>query len=128
MWAIATRIRNAWSSALDPRDDAADRSRGQTAHSKIIIDACKPFAWKDTFPPISALPQTKRGHLPQSRARRYADDSPAQSRRAIAVAILDDQITAYGAQETRLALIITSLSSPAGSAIIPRSPRSRRPA
>jgi 4-hydroxy-3-polyprenylbenzoate decarboxylase len=55
MWAIATRcepsetvdiIRNAWSSALDPRIDAADRSRGQTTHSKMIIDASKPFAAK----------------------------------------------------------------------------------
>jgi hypothetical protein len=29
------------SSALDPRIDAADRSRGQTAHLKMIIDACR---------------------------------------------------------------------------------------
>jgi 4-hydroxy-3-polyprenylbenzoate decarboxylase len=64
MWAIATRcepseqvdiVRNAWSSALDPRITAADRSRGQTSHSKIILDACKPFAWRDEFPTTSAL-------------------------------------------------------------------------
>jgi hypothetical protein len=35
--------------------DAADRSRGQTAHSKMIIDACKPFDRRDTFAPVSAL-------------------------------------------------------------------------
>jgi len=66
MWAIATRcepseqvdiVRNAWSSALDPRISAEDRDRGQTSHSKIIIDACKPFAWRDQFPPTSALSQ-----------------------------------------------------------------------
>jgi 4-hydroxy-3-polyprenylbenzoate decarboxylase len=66
MWAIATRcepseavdiVRNAWSSALDPRITAVDRSRGQTSHSKMIIDACKPFAWKDQFPVTSALTQ-----------------------------------------------------------------------
>ena len=66
MWAIATRaepaesvdiIRNAWSSALDPRIAPAERSRGQTSHSKMIIDACKPFAWKDAFSPNSALTQ-----------------------------------------------------------------------
>jgi hypothetical protein len=51
---VQTRC-NAWSSALDPRINAADRSRGQTAHSKMIIDACKPFAWKDTFASVSAL-------------------------------------------------------------------------
>ena len=64
LWAITTRcepseqvdiVRNAWSSALDPRITAEDRGRGQTSHSKMIIDACKPFGWKDRFPPLSAL-------------------------------------------------------------------------
>jgi 4-hydroxy-3-polyprenylbenzoate decarboxylase len=64
MWAIATRcepsesvdiVRLAWSSALDPRISADDRKRGQTSHSKMIIDACKPFGWKDEFPQTSAL-------------------------------------------------------------------------
>jgi 4-hydroxy-3-polyprenylbenzoate decarboxylase len=66
MWAIATRcepseqvdiVRNAWSSALDPRISAEDRDRGHTSHSKIILDACKPFAWREKFPPTSALSQ-----------------------------------------------------------------------
>jgi UbiD family decarboxylase len=66
MWAIATRcepseqvdiVRNAWSSALDPRVTPADRSRGQTSHSKLILDACKPFGWRDEFPRTSALSQ-----------------------------------------------------------------------
>jgi 4-hydroxy-3-polyprenylbenzoate decarboxylase len=64
MWAITTRcepsesvdiVRQAWSSALDPRITADDRKRGQTSHSKMIIDACKPFGWKDAFPQTSAL-------------------------------------------------------------------------
>ncbi|HEX9461111.1 MAG TPA: UbiD family decarboxylase, partial [Alphaproteobacteria bacterium] len=69
MWAVATRcepseqvdiVRNAWSSALDPRITPADRARGQTAHSKMIVDACKPFGWKDEFPPASALSQAEK--------------------------------------------------------------------
>jgi 4-hydroxy-3-polyprenylbenzoate decarboxylase len=64
MWAITTRcepseqidiVRNAWSSALDPRIPAEDKARGITSHSKAIVDACKPFAWIDKFPPASAL-------------------------------------------------------------------------
>jgi UbiD family decarboxylase len=64
MWAITTRcepseqvdiVRNAWSSALDPRMTPADRNRGQTSHSKMIIEACKPFGWKDEYPSTSAL-------------------------------------------------------------------------
>jgi 4-hydroxy-3-polyprenylbenzoate decarboxylase len=64
MWAVATRcepaegidiVRNAWSSALDPRISPEDKERGVTAHSKAIIDACRPFAWIDKFPQPSAL-------------------------------------------------------------------------
>ena len=66
MWAITTRcepsesvdiIRHGWSSSLDPRLTAGDRGRGQTSNSKMIIDACKPFSWRDQFPRTSALTQ-----------------------------------------------------------------------
>jgi 4-hydroxy-3-polyprenylbenzoate decarboxylase len=64
MWAVATRcepseqidiLRNAWSSALDPRISPADKQRGITSHSKVIIEACRPFSWAHKFPPTSAL-------------------------------------------------------------------------
>jgi len=64
MWAITTRaepsesvdiVRHAWSSALDPRIPPEEKARGVTSHSKMIIDACMPFAWKSQFPPSSAL-------------------------------------------------------------------------
>jgi 4-hydroxy-3-polyprenylbenzoate decarboxylase len=65
MWAITTRaepsetvdiVREAWSSALDPRIPPEAKARGVTTHSKLIINACVPFAWKSQFPPTSALP------------------------------------------------------------------------
>jgi 4-hydroxy-3-polyprenylbenzoate decarboxylase len=64
MWAVTTRcepseqidvIRNAWSSALDPRISPEQKLAGVTAHSKLIIEACRPFSWRDKFPPTSAL-------------------------------------------------------------------------
>jgi UbiD family decarboxylase len=64
MWAVATRcepsegidiIRNAWSSALDPRIAPEDKAKGITSHSKAIINACRPFTWIDKFPTPSAL-------------------------------------------------------------------------
>jgi UbiD family decarboxylase len=64
LWAITTRcepseqidiIRDAWSSALDPRIPEEKKLAGTTSHSKAIIDACRPFAWKDKFPRTSAL-------------------------------------------------------------------------
>jgi len=64
MWAVATRcepseqvdiIRNAWSSALDPRIPGEAKLAGITSHSKLIVEACRPFPWRDQFPPTSAL-------------------------------------------------------------------------
>jgi 4-hydroxy-3-polyprenylbenzoate decarboxylase len=65
MWAIATRcepsesvdiiIRDAWSSPHDPRIPPERRLLGVTSHSKMIIDACKPFAWLNQFRPTSAM-------------------------------------------------------------------------
>ena len=64
MWAVTTRcepseqtdiVRNAWSSALDPRIPAEAKLRGVSSHSKLIIEAVKPFAWIDKFPKPSAL-------------------------------------------------------------------------
>ena len=64
MWAITTRcepaeqidiVRNAWSSALDPRIPDDFKQAGITSHSKAIIEAVRPFGWKDKYPPTSAL-------------------------------------------------------------------------
>jgi UbiD family decarboxylase len=68
MWAISTRcepseqidiVREAWSSALDPRIPPEAKARGVTSHSKAIIEAVRPFAWIDKFPPTSALSQSE---------------------------------------------------------------------
>ena len=64
MWAVTTRcepseavdiVRNAWSSPLDPRIPPEARAAGAISHSKMLIDACRPFAWKDAYPPTAAL-------------------------------------------------------------------------
>ena len=64
MWAVTTRaepsesvdiVRNAWSSALDPRLAPEARAQGETAHSKMIIDACIPFGRLADYPKTSAL-------------------------------------------------------------------------
>jgi len=64
LWAVTTRcepseqidiVRDAWSSALDPRIPAEKKMAGTTSHSKAIVDACCPFAWRDEYPPTSSL-------------------------------------------------------------------------
>jgi UbiD family decarboxylase len=74
MWAVTTRcepseqidiVRDAWSSALDPRIPPEDKQRGVTSHSKAIIEACRPFAWREKFPQISALTQEEAKAITQ---------------------------------------------------------------
>ncbi len=66
MWAVCTRsdpersfdiIHRAWSGPLDP----AIRPDLKGHNSRIIIDACRPFEWRDQFPPaIGPSPEEKR--------------------------------------------------------------------
>ena len=60
LWAMLTRtdpkesiqfITNSWDSPADPRLSPEKRARGDMTHSVAIIDACKPFHWRDKFPP-----------------------------------------------------------------------------
>ena len=59
LWAALTRadpvkdidfIRGGWNSPADPRIDPDDRARGSITSSRMIINACRPFAWRDHFP------------------------------------------------------------------------------
>ena len=70
LWAIAMRcdpatqtdiIENCWGTPLDPRLTPDQREKGDYTHSTLIIDACKPFYWKDEFPPtIEVSPELKQ--------------------------------------------------------------------
>ncbi|MGB7543214.1 MAG: UbiD family decarboxylase [Burkholderiales bacterium] len=79
MWAVCTRsdpatsidiITGTWSTPLDPRLDPDDRARGNFTNSRGIIDACRPFHWRDKFPRVNELTpadlrkaKEKFGHL-----------------------------------------------------------------
>lgn len=63
IWAMITRsdpktsidiIAGAWSTPLDPRIPPWEKLAGNTTNSRAIIDACRPFHWKDQFPMVNA--------------------------------------------------------------------------
>jgi UbiD family decarboxylase len=63
MWATVTRsdpassidiIRGAWSTPLDPSIPPWRKEAGDTTNSRAIIDACRPYHWRDTFPDVNA--------------------------------------------------------------------------
>lgn len=75
MWAVCTRsdpegsidlIKRAWSGPLDP----AIRPDKKGFNSRLIIDACRPWEWRDEFPPaigpsveVKRATREKWGHL-----------------------------------------------------------------
>jgi 4-hydroxy-3-polyprenylbenzoate decarboxylase len=72
IWAMLTRsdpatsidiIHNAWSTPLDPRIEPERKAKGDYTNSRAIIDACKPWYWRDQFPKVN---------MPSAEARRAA--------------------------------------------------------
>jgi 4-hydroxy-3-polyprenylbenzoate decarboxylase len=62
MWVVSTRcdparsiqiVTNTWSTPLDPSMSPQNREAGDFTNSRAIIDACRPFAWRDTFPKVN---------------------------------------------------------------------------
>jgi 4-hydroxy-3-polyprenylbenzoate decarboxylase len=63
IWAMLTRsdpaesidiIHGAWSTPLDPRIPPWEKEKGNMTNSRAIIDACRPFHWRNEFPPVNA--------------------------------------------------------------------------
>jgi UbiD family decarboxylase len=79
LWAMLTRtdpkvsiqfIEGAWDSDADPAMPPEKRAIQDFTHSVAIIDACKPFRWRDKFPPtnvpspeVARKAQEKFGYL-----------------------------------------------------------------
>jgi 4-hydroxy-3-polyprenylbenzoate decarboxylase len=62
MWAMCFRtdpatsidiINNAWSTGLDPSIHPDAKDAGNFTNSRAIIDACRPFHWKDRYPKVN---------------------------------------------------------------------------
>ncbi len=43
-------LHNAWSTPLDPRIEPERRAAKNFTNSRAIIDACRPWHWRDKFP------------------------------------------------------------------------------
>ena len=62
IWAMLTRsdpassidiITGAWSTPLDPRISPQEKAIGNFTNSRAIIDACRPYHWRDQFPVVN---------------------------------------------------------------------------
>jgi 4-hydroxy-3-polyprenylbenzoate decarboxylase len=64
LWAVSTRcdpksaitfVDNCWSTPLDPAMPPDKKDAGDFTNSRAIINACRPYAWRDRFPPVNAI-------------------------------------------------------------------------
>lgn len=64
IWAVSTRcdpktaisvIDGCWSTPLDPAMPPEKKDASDFTNSRAIINACRPYVWKDKFPPVNAL-------------------------------------------------------------------------
>jgi 4-hydroxy-3-polyprenylbenzoate decarboxylase len=64
LWAIATRCdpetsidvaRRIWGYRIDPRLSPEKRARGDLTGSSVIIDATRPYHWRDEFPEVTGF-------------------------------------------------------------------------
>ena len=63
-------IKEAWSTSLDPTIPPWEKDQGHTTNSRAVIDACRPFHWRDQYPKVnmpseelSKLAKEKFGYL-----------------------------------------------------------------
>ncbi len=64
MWALSSRtdpiesidiIRGCWSTYLDARIPAEAKKRGELVSSRAVIDACRPFQWREDYAPVNRV-------------------------------------------------------------------------
>jgi UbiD family decarboxylase len=93
LWAMQTRvdpatdveiIHEAWTSDLDPRLSPAKRAAGELTVGRLLINACRPYAWKDQFPRTNASSPQLR-HQVTEKYRDLLDSFSSPSARAQAM-------------------------------------------
>jgi UbiD family decarboxylase len=69
LWAVVTRanfdtsvniIKGCWGTRLDPALPPEKREKNDFTHSVMVIDACRPFHWRDRFPRVNKTSEELR--------------------------------------------------------------------
>lgn len=90
MWAMCTRvdpatsvdiIHDAWTADLDPRISPAKRAAGDLTVGRMLINACRPYSWRDEFPKANVFQQSDRQKV-EAKWRDLLDDLEKKGRTA----------------------------------------------
>ncbi|MBI4317977.1 MAG: UbiD family decarboxylase [Chloroflexi bacterium] len=71
LWALGTRtnvdnvdiVRGLWTSPIDPSTPAEVRESGYPINSRLVIDACRPYATFKHFPPVNVFDEEYRAKI-----------------------------------------------------------------
>ena len=77
IWALCTRVDPAesvqllksWTSDLDPRLPPEKREKGEFTMGRMLIDACKPYSWREQFPLANKFSTEKRQEIARKWSR-----------------------------------------------------------
>ena len=53
-------IRDGWTADLDPRLSPTKRQAGDLTVGRMLINACRPFSWRDQFPKTNVFSADER--------------------------------------------------------------------
>ena len=82
MWAVATRadperdyriMTHGWSSALDPLLPPEKRAKRDFTNSRVIIDATRPYSWRNEFPLVNTVSPALRKQVLEKWASTFED-------------------------------------------------------
>ncbi len=73
LWAMTTRVDpsesvqvlRSWTSDLDPRVSPEKRAKGDYTSGRMLIDACRPFTWRDQFANSNRFSEQMRKQISQ---------------------------------------------------------------
>jgi UbiD family decarboxylase len=80
IWAMSTRadpaetqLLRSWTTDLDPRLPPERKERGDFTMSRMLVDACKPFHWRDKFPMTNRFADDKRREVAAKWSRELSE-------------------------------------------------------
>lgn len=90
LWAMCTRVdpatsidilHDAWTADLDPRVSPARREAGDLTVGRMLINACRPFTWRDQFPKSNVFSSEER-KIVETKWRDLLEKAAARKRSA----------------------------------------------
>ncbi|TMA09094.1 MAG: UbiD family decarboxylase [Deltaproteobacteria bacterium] len=95
LWAMCTRvdpatavdiIHDAWTADLDPRLSPAKRRAGELTVGRMLINACRPYSWRDQFPKTNVFTPAERRRV-QAKWRDFLENVEAKRELSSAKAV-----------------------------------------